>query len=257
MAKKGYVGIDNVARKVTKQYIGVDNVARKVTKGYIGVDNVARQCYAGGTPVGELEVGSSVYMNVNGVATEFLVVHQGNPDTTMYDVSCDGTWLLMKDIYENRVWNGGGGDTYAESDIHKYLNNEFLNLFDNDTSIKQVKIPYNSGYSKYDVNNTGANGLSTRIFLLSIREIGFDEYYSDYSPKDGVRLAYFDDVTKAYIGEFWWTRSPYVDDLNGLYVWRIAKQYPNDHPYTWYAFGVRPALILSNEATFDDNFNIN
>lgn len=37
-----YRGVDNVARKVTKQYRGIDNVARKISKEYRGVDNVAR-----------------------------------------------------------------------------------------------------------------------------------------------------------------------------------------------------------------------
>lgn len=42
MAKKSYIGIDNVARKIKKWYIGVDNVAHKVRKAYIGVGGVAR-----------------------------------------------------------------------------------------------------------------------------------------------------------------------------------------------------------------------
>ena len=42
MAKKAYVGVSNVARKVKKIYIGVNDVARKVKRGYIGVNGVAR-----------------------------------------------------------------------------------------------------------------------------------------------------------------------------------------------------------------------
>jgi hypothetical protein len=53
--------------------------------------------------VSNIEVGSSVYLNVDGVKTEFLVVHQGNPNSSIYDASCDGTWLLMKNIYENHI----------------------------------------------------------------------------------------------------------------------------------------------------------
>lgn len=37
MAKKLYIGVNGIARKVKKMYVGVGNVARKVKKGYIGV----------------------------------------------------------------------------------------------------------------------------------------------------------------------------------------------------------------------------
>ena len=42
MAKKAYIGINNVARKVSKIYLGIDNVARKVKKAYIGIGGIAR-----------------------------------------------------------------------------------------------------------------------------------------------------------------------------------------------------------------------
>lgn len=47
MAKKMYLGVDNLARKIKKQYLGVDNKARKVKKGYIGVGGVARPFWCG------------------------------------------------------------------------------------------------------------------------------------------------------------------------------------------------------------------
>lgn len=43
--------------------------------------------------ISTLAVGSSVYLNVGGVRKEFLVVHQGLP-SSMYDASCNGTWLF-------------------------------------------------------------------------------------------------------------------------------------------------------------------
>lgn len=51
MAKKAYVGVSNVARKVKKMYVGINGVARKVKKGYIGVNGVARLFF---TSVGEV-----------------------------------------------------------------------------------------------------------------------------------------------------------------------------------------------------------
>lgn len=51
MAKKSYVGINEVARKNKKGYIGINNVARKIKKGYVGIGGVARPCWAGGNLV--------------------------------------------------------------------------------------------------------------------------------------------------------------------------------------------------------------
>ena len=48
-------------------------------------------------------VGSTVKIKVNGTLRNFIVVHQGRP-SSLYDASCDGTWLLMEDIYEGRAW---------------------------------------------------------------------------------------------------------------------------------------------------------
>lgn len=51
MAKKAYIGVDGVARKIKKGYIGIDDKARKIKKAYIGVGGVARPCW----PSGEVE----------------------------------------------------------------------------------------------------------------------------------------------------------------------------------------------------------
>lgn len=46
MAKKAYIGVDNVAHKIKKAYVGVDGVARRIKKAYIGIGGVARPCYS-------------------------------------------------------------------------------------------------------------------------------------------------------------------------------------------------------------------
>ena len=51
MAKKVYIGVGGVARKVKKLYFGVGGVARKVKKGYIGIGGVARPFFSFGPSV--------------------------------------------------------------------------------------------------------------------------------------------------------------------------------------------------------------
>lgn len=41
--------------------------------------------------LGDMAVGSTVKIKVNNTLRDFLIVQQGNPDTSIYDASCDGT----------------------------------------------------------------------------------------------------------------------------------------------------------------------
>jgi hypothetical protein len=43
MAKKVYVGVDDMARKAGKEYIGVNGIARKIKSGHVGVNEIARK----------------------------------------------------------------------------------------------------------------------------------------------------------------------------------------------------------------------
>ena len=93
--------------------------------------------------IGSLAIGTTVRLNINNSSKEFIIVHQGKP-SSLYDDSCNGTWLLMKDIYEKRQWHSSNVNKLESSTIHSYLNSTFLNLFDSNikNAIKQVKIPY-------------------------------------------------------------------------------------------------------------------
>ena len=51
MAKKAYIGINDVARKAKKMYVGVAGVARQTKKGYIGINGVARLFFENGFKV--------------------------------------------------------------------------------------------------------------------------------------------------------------------------------------------------------------
>ena len=208
-------------------------------------------------------VGESVFLNVGGVSREFLVVQQGNPDATMYDNSCDGTWLLMKDIYESRAWNSFNND-YKNSDIHAYLNGDFLSLFDVgvQSTIKTVKIPYVDGNGGMYKIASGSNGLSTKAFLLSDYEVGWTTsnnsnfsvdgaclfYFKDLLTTDAKRIAYLNDTKKA-----WWTRSPYKG--TGEYVWQVYTNGGHDYVFCSNSQGVRPALILPSNVLFDSRKN--
>lgn len=266
MPKAAYTGVGGVARKNKKIYVSPAGVARKVKKGYVGVDGVARQFFASGTPIGELPVGTSVYMNVNGVRTEFFVVHQGLPSSA-YDSSCNDTWLLMKDVYI-RQKNQASTNTnaYEKSTAHTYLNDTFYNLLDAGIKniVKQVKIPYVQG-DRANTLLTGSNGLSTKIFLLSAPEVNY--VHSDITSGEGVALSYFsscatsaaDSKRIAYMNgtaNHWWTRSPCRSHGGMSYYVNTSGGCACAHGSSSTTRGTRPALILPKATLVDSNFDI-
>mgnify|MGYP002575253975 CR=1 FL=1 len=216
--------------------------------------------------LGTKSVGSIVKLKENGAAVNYIVVHQGKP-SSIYDSSCDGTWLLRQDIAENRVWDDGNVNKLESSDIHSYLNNTWINRYDTDirNAIKQVKIPYRQNGGSGGTDRTGANGLSCKIFLLSGYEVGFTTSVNQYFPVDGAKLAYFlsgndSAAQQKRVAKLngsatnWWLRSPNAGDTN--YVWFVGSV--GDYN-VWYAngsYGVRPALVLPSTLLVSDDGSI-
>lgn len=206
-------------------------------------------------------IGSTIKLKVNGSAKDFIVVHQGKP-SSVYDDSCNGTWLLMKDIYENRQWHSSNTNDYANSTIHSYLNSTFLGLLESNikNAIKQVKLPYRKGSGTSTTVTSGSNGLSAKIFLLSATETSFS---FDYMPRgEGAELAYFkgcadnssDSKRVAYLNGSaagWWLRSPRCSSFNyALFVYSNGDW---GNGLCSRSFGIRPALILPSTLLVSDD----
>lgn len=207
-------------------------------------------------------IGSTIKLKVNGSAKDFIVVHQGKP-SSVYDDSCNGTWLLMKDIYESRQWHSSNTNDYANSTIHSYLNSTFLAMFDSNIqkAIKQVKLPYRKGSGTSTTVTSGSNGLSAKIFLLSATETSFS--FSSYMPSgEGAELAYFkgcadnssDSKRVAYLNGSatdWWLRSPGCSDFD--YALCVFSSGDWGGYNCSYSVGIRPALILPSTLLVSDD----
>ena len=217
---------------------------------------------ATGISAGDIEVGKEVVLNENGVPVNYIVVHQGLP-SSMYDASCEGSWLLRKDIAENRQWNSSNSNSYKASTINTYLNGTFLNLFDTDIRevIKQVKIPYVNGTGNSAVAS-GSSGLSCKIFLLSGREVGFTNNESSYFPNDGSKLDYFisgntSSAQQRRVANLngsaarWWLRSPHTNGTSSAWCVRSNGSYGSNHCAD--SYGIRPALILPYSFKFKES----
>ena len=206
--------------------------------------------------LGSKSVGSTVKLKVNGTARNFIVVHQGLPSSA-YDSSCDGTWLLMEDVYASRVWDSSNND-YANSDIHSYLNNTFINLFDSDIQsvIQQIKLPYHKGTGNGGTLTTGANGLSTKVFLLSYKETSLSG--NSNVGTEGAVLSYFNGASNDKrvaklngTATSWWLRTvSTISTTTTYYVW--SGGYASNAKCTT-SYGIRPALVLPTTLEVSDD----
>ena len=216
--------------------------------------------------LGAKAVGSIVKLKVGGTAKEFIVVHQGKP-SSIYDESCNGTWLLMKDILEATRWHSSDDNNLENSTIHSLLNSTFLNAFESNIrdAIKQVKIPYRKNGGSGGSDQSGANGLLCKIFLLSGYEIGFTTSDNSYFPVDGAKLSYFEAGTGTSANnkriaklngsaDYWYLRSPITN--NTSLVWLVNYDGVCEASKASSSFGIRPALVLPQDMEVDSSGNV-
>ena len=212
------------------------------------------------TPISDIEVGSSVYCKVNGVRTEFLIVQKGNPDTSIYDSSCDGVWLLAKDLSDKSIYYDRCYTYEARTDLWKYLNNTLRPKLNIGNIIKEAKVPC------YDGNHQDhTTQILSPIFPLSVTEMGvqnqygategkkldyFVYEYTDEAQSKAKRIAYVSGTSNA---DTYWTRTTnyrysyqYCIATNG----DISNRSANDSLY------VRPCFIVPSDTKVDASGNI-
>ncbi len=200
------------------------------------------------TPIGELLAGTIVYMNVDGSRTPYIVVHQGNPDTTVYDASCNGTWVLMKDIYSLTRWQTRQNSYYYSSDcLVRQLAQSFPSKLD--TVIQNNLIPLkllNIQYSWQDISGD-------KTFPLTSNDLSNMDYFSD-----GVvskRIAQYNGVATGY-----WLRDLDSYGANIKYVTAsgaISTRDDNSYLSGYHGQGFRPMYILNTASLVaDSDFNI-
>ena len=225
---------------------------------------MGRVTVAGGNPgmkvpvtgilAGTMAVGSTVKLMESGTAVEYLVVNQGIPsNSSLYDSTCNGTWLLRKEIKVNRVF--GSTNDYEGSPINTWLNGDFFTSLGTKDAVKQVRIPYVKDYAV----KSGALGLLTKVFLLSITEAGWTigqhsifvdgdsvAYFKGAADTDSKRIAYLNGAATAYFCRTADTEGSYSADsvlsTGGFTTLRTSE-----------AHGIRPALVLHKTAIFDKN----
>lgn len=250
----GETTVDGVSKELVGGYVNINGIQKQLVKSYGNINGTWYPTWKTLKTYGDLSIGETITLNVNGTPYEWIVVQQGRPSSSVYDSSCDGTWLLMKDIYESRDW-GINTNNYANSGIHSYLNDTFINLFDSDIKgvIKQVKLPYTNGVGNTGSLATGSNGISARVFLLSCTEINYinSSFNTEGAvlsffngAKDSNRIAYYNGTAT-----YWWTRSPYVGGKINVGVVFPGGSIQVPAVSSSGTLGVRPAIIMPSQYT--------
>ena len=167
--------------------------------------------------------GKIINLPYKGAMTPHRVVHIGNPDSELYDSSCNGVWLLREDIVELGDWqvtnvNTGFPNSTIANAMDGYFNNYDISV---QASIKSANIPYCVGGGSLDVTTT-----TKKIFPASIKELGADSGTDNY-PEDGAPLQYFITHPDALVANFnntptgYWSRTP--DDRFSTWIYYISS----------------------------------
>lgn len=209
--------------------------------------------------LGAVVVGTVVKINENGSPVNYLVVHQGLP-SSMYDASCDGTWVLRRDIYKNAVWDAENSNVLPGADIFTTMSG-MLSLYDSfiQSAIKTVKIPYCIGGNSPTVKN-GADGLQCKIFPLSGYEVGFTKSTNGFFPEDGSVLSYFKGMSDVdpkrtakieNVNGRWLLRSSTFANYGG--VWAVETTGGSRVVDSSASNGIRNAFILPDDLYVEDD----
>ena len=204
-----------------------------------------------------VSVGDEVNLPYNGVMVPHIVVQIGTPNAEIYDASCDGVWLLRKNIVENGQWNSSNVSTLNGSTIMATMQGYVANYDSTvQSAIQTVKIPYCVGNGSTTVN-TLTNGLQCQVFPLGAYELGVTTDDYAYYPVDGSTLSYFQGISPNAdpkrisqlngIATAWWTRAPYTSNNNECFKVGVSGNLSGSAPNQ--QSGIRPCFIMPTTFT--------
>ena len=196
--------------------------------------------------LGDVAVETVVKLNENGSPVNYIVVHHGRPSSDYVGFD-NATSVMRQDIHSKMEF--GLSRNYSWSTINSWLNGDYLNSLDADIRINvmTVKIPY-SPRDETTVS-AGANGLSTKAFLPSLKELSLSSIKANNM---GATLSYFSGTHGEKLiaklngrAENYWTRNLYLgNDTDFFYI-----SYTGQTSYATFRYteGVRPILPLSSD----------
>ena len=132
-----------------------------------------------------VQVGDIIQLPVNGRMVQHTVVHIGNPNTSIYDTSCDGVWVLSNEapvaapMFPRETAYPSSGLGWGTAEVRAtYESIKTTYASEVQTAMKTVLLPYDYNMPNTDGNTpvfnvaTLSNGQSSTVFPLSAIEYG-------------------------------------------------------------------------------------
>lgn len=201
-----------------------------------------------GTALGSFAEGTLVKIKENGTPVEFYVAKQG------YEPTLNGpnrVLMVRKDVYDQRVWDAGNANVWADSDLLAWLNSSYFGLL---SSSVQTMISTTQYYYTLGGYNPTVTARSDAVFLMSMTELGQSR---DNMNVEGSALPIANTLKLAYqngSATTQWTRSPETNNVN--YAWYIASNGNLGAAYSSYTRGSRPCFTLPKNALVDPDMNL-
>ena len=202
-----YAGINGAVHKLTSLYTGISGAVTPMEEMWAGQNGANTKIFSSGTAIGDLPVGTVVPVQETAGTANYLIVQQGLP-SSIYDSSCNGTWLWRVGITGLTTYGFNGYvNNFNASILKSSTNSWYYNISDPiKSSIKLVKIPYSS----YNNVTTGASGAEVYAFPLAAIELGFTLVGNMTAKEDGSRLQYFATHTENSFRIQHYNSSPYI-----------------------------------------------
>ena len=159
--------------------------------------------------------GQIVQLPEGGVMTPFYVSKIGYES----ELNDPGRILLVRAYSQfDMKWNNTDVDAYATCSMDTWFNGTYKNLFPSEIqeAMGTTKFYYTPGNGDYTVTT-----IERSVFALSLTELGFS---SDEANVEGSALPIASILNQLKDGgstRTQWTRSPAINDLPGMHVWRV------------------------------------
>lgn len=192
----------------------------------------------------KVQEGDIVSIPENGVMVEFYVAKQN------YESGLNGTGrtlLVRRKSPENRVWDVGGVNAYAVSDVDSWLNSTYKNSLGTEVqaSLGTTKFYYTPGNGNWTVST-----LERSVFIPSLTEFGISYAYAN---TEGTELPISDMLQSETFSR--WTRTPNKGGTNGAYNLNGGTGASNPgNPVCSASYPVTPCFTLP--ATFSATYYV-
>ena len=170
----------------------------------------------------------------------------------------DKVKLIKSTSVGNKAWDSNNSNTWSKSSLNTYLNNEFINTFDETTKGKIDTTTWSVGgisdnrqpaKTVYQNEINSSPSVNNKIGLMYASDYGFaaapSAWTTDLVDYDGAAIK---SANWMYLGTDEWTISRYAGNSN--YAFRVYASGFLSNSNVTYAFGVRPVFSLTSSVNY-------